>query len=169
MSDRKPIATLTIARIYAQQGKLGQSVEVYERLRAAAPEDTSLAEELAEVKRRLAAEANAPAPDLDSLAVERADEAEASEKPRLRCRWRVSDAGGQRARLVLGSDGQLTLRVAGFPADSDAATRDTTIDSFDGSLLVSPPPGASLVAASVGLLDDEGNFASIAHCDMVQL
>lgn len=161
-ASKQPIATPTIARIYAQQGKLPQSRDIYRRLLEATPDDPALTAELATVEARLSAQGEEPEPELDSLTVELS-------KQRLRCRWRVSDEGHVRARLVLGGDGQLTLRLAGFPADPEVATRDTSLDAASGSLQLSPPPGCSLVTAAIGLLDEDGTFVSIAHCDMVQL
>jgi hypothetical protein len=166
----QPIATPTIARIYAQQGKLSQSAEVYQQLlKSTAADDplaATLSSELSAVQRRLQSEQAAPPQELDSLSVETATEASGK---RLRCRFCISDAGTKRARLVIGGEGQLTLRVAGFPAHGEVATRDTSLDQSEGTVLVSPPAGASLVTAAIGLLDEDGNFASIAHCDMVQL
>jgi hypothetical protein len=43
------------------------------------------------------------------------------------------------------------------------------LDKLSGSLAFASPPGSSLVTASIGLLDAEGVFASIVHCDMVEL
>lgn len=166
----QPIATPTIARIYAQQGKLDQSAEVYRQLIASTPESdplaATLAAELEAVEQRLAREGKAPPQELDSLSVETSSE---GGRKRLRCRWRVSEAGCRRAQLVIGGEGQLTLRLAGFPTHGEVATRDTSLERTEGALLVSPPAGATLVTASIGLLDEDGNFASVAHCDMVQL
>ncbi len=166
----QPIATPTIARIYAQQGKLDQSAEVYRQLLASTSEDdpiaAALATELAAVEQRRQHEAAAPPQELDSLSVETSTE---GGRKGLRCRWCISEAGKERARLVIGCDGQLTLRLAGFPAHGEVATRDTSLEQLEGAILVSPPAGATLVTSSVGLLDEDGNFASIAHCDMVKL
>lgn len=166
MSDSKhPIATQTIARIYVQQGKLDQAIAVYEHLLEAHPHDEALIRELAVVRGKVDAQGDLPLPDLDALMVDRTDDI----PPKIRCRWRISEDGGGRARLVLGADGQLTLRLSGFPENAAGKPDDIAIDTHDGTLIIAPPAGAILLTAAIGLLDDDGNFASVAHCDLVQL
>jgi tetratricopeptide (TPR) repeat protein len=157
-----PIATQTIARIYVQQGKLEQAEAIYVQLLELSPGDAQLEKELAEVKKKR--QESPASPSLQKEGLELSKSAET-----LQCRWTVTTRGVARARLVLGCDGQLTLRVAGFPADPEVATKDMVLDKLSGSLAFASPPGSSLVTASIGLLDAEGVFASIVHCDMVEL
>lgn len=156
-----PFNTPTVARIYAQQGKLEQARAIYRQLLAENPSDTELARALAQVEKQLAQRQTMAPEQGDTLVM-------AKEGTDLLCSWLLSDDGIRSAQLLLGpAPGELTLRLVGFPRDPDSSVRDIGIDREKGSARVPPPPGASFVAASVGLMDSEGTFVSVAHCDMV--
>jgi hypothetical protein len=159
-----PFVTPTVARIYAQQGRLTEAKVIYQKLLADAPNDHALRRELDELERKLAAgPADAPS-HTDQVTIEPLGEEQ------LRCRWTITAQGADRARMVLGSaEGILNLRVVGFPLDPELGIRDTALTDSRGVITVPPPAGADLVAASVGLLSGDGTFVSIAHCDMVDL
>lgn len=153
--------TLTVARIYAEQGKLDQARKIYRQLLAESPADADLARDLATLEREIEARA--------ATALQGSDIVELAWQGRdLLCRWQVSAKGMEGAQALLGqAPGDLTLRIVGFPRDAESSVHDLSVDSEYGTALIPPPRGASYVAASVGLMDSEGIFASIAHCDML--
>jgi tetratricopeptide (TPR) repeat protein len=148
-----PIATATIARLYMLQGKLQQAETIYRQLLKESPDDARLVEGLAEVQRR-AETAQALSDDRVELRVL---------GDAFVCNWVISDEGRRRARLVLGGEGQLVLRLASFPSDPGRPSEDRPLAEETGTLVL-PLVRATLVAAAVGLRASDGRFTSIAHC-----
>ena len=159
---QQPFATATIAQIYLQQGKLEQAKAMFERLLRDDPNDERLKAGLREADRRLASDDERPSLSTESVMLKLAEG-----KPR--CHWSLTPSAKERAERVLGSRGQLTLRLVGFPADPGLMPHDTPLKQETGALTLVPPPGALLIAASVGVLNQENRFVSIAHSDLVQL
>lgn len=52
--ENEEIATSTLAEIYAQQGLLGRALAIYRRMLARSPEDTTIAERIDRLERRIA-------------------------------------------------------------------------------------------------------------------
>lgn len=156
-------ATATIASIYVQQGKLQEARAIYRQLLQERPDDRTLRDGLRRVEAMIAEQRDERPADGRG-----GDRVELSRRDgNLHCRWSITDEGQQRAQLVLGGQGQLTLRLVGFPAVNDLPPRDETLDAAGGTLELPRPPGSTLVSAAVGLLDDSGRFASIVHCDLL--
>ncbi|MBW2734528.1 MAG: hypothetical protein JRH20_19245 [Deltaproteobacteria bacterium] len=159
--------TPTVARIYAQQGKFEQARTLYHELLAKDLGDAQLANELAhelgKVELQLAGGTSNLVGERDTLML-------THEAGSLFCSWLLSEGGIENAQLLLGSSpGDLTLRVAGFPHDAPSIVRDISIEREKDSARIPPPVGATYVTASVGLMDSEGTFVSIAHCDMLPI
>lgn len=160
MDESPTFTTVTVGRIYLEQGKLDQAEEIFRRVLAERPDDVRSREGLAEVARRRAADAAERAADGVDLQLAAGE---------LVCRWSVSPGGRHRAALVAGSGGKLVLRVAGFPAAPDAPPADTVLAADSGELRLAPPQGAHLVAAAVGLRTTGERFVAIAHTRLVPL
>jgi len=144
-----------------EQGKLDQAEQILRRLLSESPDDPRLTAGLADVQRRReGALAGGETDDHVSL--------HAAEAGELTCRWRVTDEGRARAALVLGEDGRLVLRVVAFPIGPKSRPTDLELTTASGEAVITPPRGASLVGAAVGLLG-EGEFVSITHCRPIGL
>ena len=156
-----PFATATVADLYLKQGKLDQAEQVYRKLLQKTPHDPRIQHQLAEVLRRRKKREESAAPR-DGVDLE-------LQEDQLRCTWTVTDQGRARAELVLGSVGQLALRVVAFPTDPTPEPLDTPLAETAGELTLVPPVGAALVGASVGLLGQDARFVSIAHCRPITL
>lgn len=163
--NRQTFATPTIARIYAQQGKLSQSRDVYRALLAEKP-SPELEAELAEVENKIKDQENNPKSSGDSLLVEISKD---NNRIQLLCRWSVHQSGINRAAMVLGSSGKLTLRVLGYPEQASNANQDYPINENEGKIELDAPQGANFITAAIGLLSDKNQFVSIAHAELIQL
>lgn len=84
----------------------------------------------------------------------------------LRLRWRVGEAGIARARAVLGTPGELALRVVAVRVDAAAVVRAEITDhgpvDRDGVLIAPAPSDATRHITSIGLRNAT-RFVSIAH------
>lgn len=159
-----PIATATVARLYMEQGRLEQAERLYQALLRQRPRERALVEGLAEVRRRI--ELTAAPADGDRVTLE------SGEGGAVTCRWRVTSEGLTRARLVLEGDGELILHVVGFPAAKDAEGSSIPLDidqGFEGNTSLTPPRGATMIAAAVGLRSAAGRFVAAAHCPAMTL
>ncbi len=148
----EPIRTKTMAELLVEQGHLERAVAIY---RALDGEE----ERLHELERRLALDelARQALGASDGVGLVRQDDACA-------VAWRVDRAGLARARAVLGTDGQLTLRVVRIGHRQEGALRshhDRDASVRSGVALVDAL-ASDRVVASVGLLDGD-RFVSIAH------
>ena len=149
-----PITTATIARLYQLQGKLERAESLYRQLLAECPEDPRLAEGLAEVIRRKNVETGAADGDRVEL------------RPRgdaFICTWSISEEGLRRARLVLGEDGVLTLRILSFPVDKSRPPKDRPLPGLSGTEVLPSLSQGSILGVAVGLLAGADRFVSIAH------
>lgn len=159
--DAPPIATATVARLYMEQGKLDQAEQIYRGLLRDSPQDPRILQGIEEVRRRRDELLGASSDDV--VALEPLPDGE------LTCRWRVSVEGRARAGLVLGGNGTLVLRIVAFPIAPESRPRDLELDRDAGQASLTPPEGASLVGAAVGLRAGDGTFVSITHCPPVSL
>ena len=153
-----PFATATVARIYLAQGKLDQAEAIFRELRARRPDDPVPARGLAEVAARRRALADAAA--AEALELTWRDGA-------LRCRWRVTEAGVARGRLLLADGGRadggaLVLHLAGFSAAGPTGAREIPLAARQGEMDAAPPAGALALAVAVGLRAGD-RFVPIVH------
>ena len=157
-----PIATATVAMLYMEQGKLDQAEQIYRHLLRDSPDDPRLVAGLQEVQRRREGQPHGAGSD-DMVALQVASGRQ------LICSWRVTAGGRTRARLVLGDDGALVLRVVAFPSGPKSPPVDVELAETAGEASVTAPGGASLVGAAVGLRGKAGEFVSITHCAPIPL
>lgn len=160
--DDQPFATATLAQIYRGQGRLLQARSIYEQLLREQPDDAQALRGLEQVQAELAALLAQAAGGEETLAL-------AASAEGLALSWSVTARGLERARLVLGAEGDLILRLVGFPFDPGLSLRDHPIDALTGSRSLPPPTGARVACAAVGMLADDGRFAAIAHGDPLPL
>jgi hypothetical protein len=174
--------TVTMARVYLDQGKVEEAAAIYDRLVARAYGDDRQLVELRElVERSLAGaaaarrRANARPADLppchghDLVAVVPLGPG------RILCTWEATPRGRAAAAAQLaGRTGALALRLvtttpgAAPNGTAGRATRDLPLDAEVGDVLVAVDAGGFLCAA-VGLLAGDGSFAPVAHSDVLHL
>ena len=123
----EPIRTVSMARLLAAQGHRERALAIYEELIAQNSEDASLQDEAQAL--RLGQPAQLPPlsfpPDAPADAVsapvfpDDGDRLWCEGQPAqgLRLRWALSENGQQRARAVLGSEGELAIRVVSIAFD----------------------------------------------------
>lgn len=84
----------------------------------------------------------------------------------LRLRWRVGESGIARARAVLGTPGELALRVVAVRVDASSVVHTEITDhgpvDRDGVLIAPAPSDATRHITSIGLRNAD-RFVSIAH------
>lgn len=161
--DDPPIATATVARLYMEQGKLTQAERLFRLLLVRSPLDPALSSGLAEVQRRRELAAAPTGADRISLGL---DDAEVA------CTWHVTAEGLDRARLVLDGTGQLSLKVATFPIHPASETGQIIplpAEQLTGVIRLETPPGATMIAAAVGLAAATGRFVAVAHCPAIKI
>lgn len=139
--EDEPIRTRTMAEVLVTQGHLERAIGILRELDG----DEAL-------RRRLELEARLGCTSGVALRREGAAAGIA---------WTLDDEGVSRARLVLGSDGALAVRVVRVDADGRTQTEDTTVDAAEGSHALEISTG-DVVIVSVGLIE-AGRFVSIAH------
>jgi len=138
--EDEPIRTRTMAEVLVDQGHLERAIGILRELDG----DDVVARRL-ELQARLACTAGV------TLRREGAAAGIA---------WKLDDVGVERARLVLGSDGALALRVVRVGSDGRARTEDSAVEVVD-SVGLEVSVGDVLVV-SVGVRDGD-RFVSIAH------
>jgi hypothetical protein len=170
----RPARTRSEARALARAGHGQRALEVYAELIERAPDDSALAGEAAALRR---GELPPAPPAARSPEVARQ---QASPRPpgedRLACaggsetglalHWRISEAGVRRARAVLGSDGQLTVRLISVEPDPERVVRSTIIEhgpvAREGDWRSPQLPPQHRCLAAVGLLAGT-RFVAIVH------
>ncbi|MBK8481422.1 MAG: hypothetical protein IPL40_09650 [Proteobacteria bacterium] len=162
VADAQPFATATLAHIYRGQGRLLQARSVFERLLRERPDDAQALRGLEQVKTEIAAMLKQATGGDDTLLVEVCAEG-------LELRWVIAARGIERARLVLGTEGQLVARLVGFPFDPGLSVRDRRLDALSGSVVLIPPPGALVASAAVGIVAEDARFAAIAHAPVIPI
>jgi hypothetical protein len=173
--------TLTMARIYLDQGQVEEAAAIYDRLVATACGDAQQIVELRDVVERSLSGA--------AVARRRASEAPTELPPhhgrdlvavvslgpgRVLCAWEATPRGQAAAAAQLrGRRGGLALRlVTATPGDGPAAgraTRDVALATDAGEVEVEAPARGGFVCAAVGLLADDGSFAPLAHSEVMPL
>jgi hypothetical protein len=183
------LETLTMARLYMQEGQLDRALEIYEKLAQLDPTDEEMRAVLDDLRKKTSAEPPpppAPAPsgeplfmlDLEELPETYGlDECEVLYKDPfwVFAYWEVTDHGLNGARAQLGpsaASARLVLRL--FTTVQTANGVERSVHDIDltwnhGRRYFQPSrPGAHLRIA-VGLLSPEGYFAPIAHSSLVRV
>lgn len=165
--DDQPFITATVARLHMNQGNLDLAEAMFGALLKTRPNDPELINGLSELRMRRDLEQGQTESRGGTLHVEFHPQ-----NNKVICRWTVTPSGTARAMLVLGKEGALTLRLAGYPYSLEPTQReflDTPLETSTGVMALDPPAHALMIAASIGLISDDGHYASIAHCEMVPL
>jgi hypothetical protein len=166
----EPIRTVSMARLLASQGHRERALAIYEELIAQNSEDASLQEE-ARVLRSGEALPPLSAPpfgDDEPTMPESADRLWCEGEPTsgMRLRWELSEHGRQRARAVLGRDGELAIRVVSIAFDPIRVVRSeiTEHGPIDPSGEWTAPAlsDSARCFAAVGLRDGE-RFVAVVH------
>lgn len=151
---REPIETITMARLLAEQGHFGRASGILERLLARHPDDADLRVEAEDVRARAAG--HQPV-EMVCLVVDGAT---------LLVSWDVREPAIARARRVLGTTGELAVRVVITAPDAvrivDSHTRERREVAAAGEWLLEDLTPGTRATASVGLMVGE-RFVSIAH------
>ena len=153
---REPIATRTMAELLIDQGHLERAIGILRGLG-----DDSAKDRLREVESRLTRER------LQKVAAAHSDHGVAifAERDARAVGWNIDEPGIRRARALLGTDGELTLRIVTVEADPAHAVSSRRVDRGPierrGAALLDAGPAARLVI-SVGLCSGD-RFVSIAH------
>jgi len=181
------LETLTMARLYVDEGRLDRALEIYEKLAALDPDDEEVRAALEDLRRRTTPPPPAPPAhhgeplgmlDLEELPETYGlDECEALYKDPfwLFAYWEVTEHGLRAARAQLGPSSEtarLVLRLFTTIQGANGTERQTNdLDltwNHGRRYFQAPRPGAHLRVA-VGLLSKEGYFAPIAHSSLVRV
>ena len=125
----EPIRTHSMARLLAAQGHRERALAIYEELLARDGEDAVLRREAERVRLGQAIDPpHLPQPRSGHERASLPDSADALHCERdaqggLRLRWSLSDDGLRRARAVLGSEGELAVRVVTIRPDREQVVR----------------------------------------------
>ena len=157
---QEPIRTRTMAQVLAGQGELGRALGIYEELVAKAPDDPELRAEADEVRRRSSA-GQIPAPGADADEV-RARIERGNGVPTLAIRWNVTSMGVERARMVLGEEGVLAVRVMVVAPDATTVPVEQTNLPAAGQTWLDDVTPRALCVAAIGLRSSD-RFVAIAH------
>lgn len=167
----EPIRTHSMARLLARQGHRERALAIYEELLAAHGEDVGLRREMEALRERAGAAQAETLPVPGHRPTPVGDDRISCERDTtgaVRVRWRVTDAGAERARELLGEAGELAVRVVAILPDEARVVRSDITEhgpvAADGTWLASAPqPGARCLVA-VGMRDRGARrFVSIAH------
>jgi hypothetical protein len=172
--------TLTLARIYLEQGRVDDAAAIYDRLVASACGDAQQIVQLRDIVERSLSGAAA--------ARRRANEAPATLPPRhgrdlvavvclgpgrVLCAWEATPRGQAAAAAQLrGRAAGLAVRVVTSTPGAGAAaraTRDVPAAADVGEVEVAAPATGGFVCAAVGLLAEDGSFAPVAHSEVMPL
>ena len=169
----EPIRTHSMARLLASQGHKERALAIYEELLAKNDGDEALfreAEAMRQGRTPTFSKGELPQPSRmprnelqtsgDSVACDKLESGE------LRVRWHVSPEGQARARALLGSGGELALRLVVIRPDASNVVSSEITEhgpiGESGEWTTRMAPGGTRAFASVGLRGD-GRFVSISH------
>ncbi len=171
----EPIRTHSMARLLAVQGHRERALVIYEELLAKNSADAALAREASALRNGhplTFAPGELPHPhgsaretSLELLASDRIA-CEARGDGAMSVRWSISEAGLARARTLLGSGGELAVRLVSIRPDPARVVRSEITEhgpiQRDGEWATSLGVGSARSFAAVGLRDAE-RFVSIVH------
>jgi hypothetical protein len=168
----EPIRTHSMARLLAAQGHRERALAIYEELLAQNSADEELRHEAEGVRqgRPIAPPLRPNAPvDIERVALpESEDRLSCAGEPcaGLQLQWHISDAGQHRARAVLGSTGELAVRLVSIRPDPEQVVRSEITEhgpiDADGAWQSPALTGAARCFAAVGLRDGD-RFVAIVH------
>lgn len=168
----EPIRTVSMARLLAAQGHRERSLAIYEELIAQNSEDASLRDEAQALRRGEPAELpplSAPPESAEHDAWPDAGDrlwCEGEPAEGMRLRWALSEHGQQRARAVLGRDGELAIRLVSIAFDPIRVVRSeiTEHGPIDASGEWTAPAltDSARCFAAVGLRHGE-RFVAVVH------
>ncbi|HEX7476216.1 MAG TPA: hypothetical protein VF331_00275 [Polyangiales bacterium] len=169
----EPIRTHSMARLLAGQGHRERALAIYEELITKNSSDNTLLQEAEALRQNTAP--GFPAGELPKPSSVLHDELPASadhiecvkhEAGTLRLRWSISREGQARARALLGSPGELTVRVVSIRPDQERVVRSEITEhgpiAPDGEWTATLADQGSRCFAAVGLRDAQ-RFVSIVH------
>lgn len=162
-ASTEPIRTRTMARLLAEQGHPARARAIYDELLASDPKDDELRAER-DTLTSTAPRTPASAPDgtfeFDAISTVGIDATSAL------VAWEITEAGVERARGVLGDDGELTLRVVTIAADAQQIVRARSTDHAPvqrtGHQVATDLPPHATCFAAIGMRAGE-RFVAIAH------
>jgi hypothetical protein len=166
----EPIRTRSMARVLALQGHRDRAVSILESILSAHPEDRAAREDLERLRSDLPLEGGQALPEPRPLPTlpDTGDRIELTALPSrmLHIAWSTTEAGKARAQAVLGSEGELALRVVAITPDPTRVVRsDITergpVDAVHEWLAPAIEPGSRCFAA-IGLRAGD-RFVAIAH------
>jgi hypothetical protein len=168
----EPIRTRTMARLLSAQGHRERALAIYEELLAQNSADATLQGEAEAVRRGETLEEPAlpdpPYPPERWPTPQAGDRLECSGMPAegLTLRWQVTAAGERRACAVLGSDGELTLRVVSIQPDPERIVRSEITEhgpvAAAGEWQAPGMPAGARCFAAVGMRSGS-RFVAIVH------
>jgi hypothetical protein len=173
----EPIRTHSMARLLAAQGHRERALLIYEELVAKNSADTELAREAGALRDHGAlgfAVGELPRPvqrspdtrETPALASGDSIECCAPRPGELQLRWSVSEAGLERARVLLGAPGELAVRWVDIRPDASRVVRSEITEhgpvAARGEWTLPASSGSARAFAAVGLREAQ-RFVSIAH------
>ena len=168
----EPIRTHSMARLLAAQGHRERALAIYEELLAHNSEDETLRHEAEALRQGRAIEPPVlpdPPVEIERVALpESGDRLSCEGEPRsgLQLRWHITDDGQRRARAVLGSAGELAVRLVAIRPDPEQVVRSEITEhgpvSPDGTWQSPVLTDAARCFAAVGLREGD-HFVAIVH------
>jgi hypothetical protein len=168
----EPIRTHSMARLLAAQGHRERALAIYEELLAQNSEDVGLRQEAESVRQgrpidppllpdRLRDIERAALPDSDDLL-----RCEGDVHSGLQLRWHITEGGLRRARAVLGSEGDLAVRLVAIRPHPEQVVRSEITEhgpvAADDAWQSPAVPDAARCFAAVGVRDGD-RFVAIVH------
>jgi len=163
-ADREPIPTRTMAGLLVAQGHRDRALAIYDHLVEAHPDDRGLRSEADALRETVPAGGQGADEDQDAPVV-----AVAAGKNRLFLSWQVPAEALDRARRILGGQGEVRLRVMVTATNPDEVVATETVERRSiqsvGDWVITAPAGA-LCTAAVGVAEGE-RFVCAAHAPTV--
>lgn len=179
--SQEPIPTRTMAGLLLAQGHRDRALAIYDHLIEADPDDASLRSEAEALRRephavdpkspKSANSVDGPDSPKGPKSADAPVVAVAAGKNRLFLSWQLSTGALDRARRVLGEEGELRVRVMVTAPNPDEIVGTRTVEHGGiaevGDWVMSAPPGA-LCTAAVGVAKGE-RFVSAAHAPPIAI
>jgi hypothetical protein len=165
----EPIRTRSMARVLAIQGHRERAISILESIVREQPNDLAARDDLERLRADIPLDATAlPEPRTLPTLPDTGDRIELRTLPgrELHITWSTTEAGQARAKTVLGSDGELTLRVVAITPDPTRVVRSEItergpVDHVQEWIAPAVEAGSRCFAA-IGMRSG-GRFVAIAH------
>lgn len=165
----EPIRTRSMARVLAMQGHRDRAISILESIVREQPSDVAARDDLERLRADIPLDAAAlPEPRSVPALPDTGDRIELRTLPgrELHITWSTTEAGQARAKTVLGSDGELTLRVVAITPDPTRVVRSEItergpVDHTQEWIAPAVEAGSRCFAA-IGVRSG-GRFVAIAH------